>query len=116
MPVIPVASAAAAPAAALPAAPTPAGGFAARLEARLQPVAPSETTGAALASVFRGVEAAQARLDQVLAAARTGRTFTAGQLLALQADAYRFTQALDVASKVVETGVQGVKQVVATPL
>ena len=59
---------------------------------------------------------AQARLDAVLAAARRGRAFTAGELLALQADAYRLTQTLDVAGKLVEQGVQAAKQAVQTPL
>jgi hypothetical protein len=63
-----------------------------------------------VAAALRGVEAAQARLDAVLAAARGGRTFSAVELLALQAEAHRFSQALDVAGKLVEHGVQGVKQ------
>jgi hypothetical protein len=65
--------------------------------------------------VLRSLEASQARLDQVLQAARSGRTFTAGELLALQSDAYRFTQTLDVAGKLVEHGVQSVKQAVNAP-
>ena len=67
---------------------------------------------AQLAQASRSLEASQARLDRVLQAARGGRTFTAGELLALQSDAYRFTQTLDVASKLVEHGVQSVKQAV----
>jgi hypothetical protein len=60
------------------------------------------------------VEAAQARLEAILAAARRGQAFSAGQLLALQADAHRFTQTLDVAGKLVEQGVQSVKQAIQT--
>jgi hypothetical protein len=70
---------------------------------------------AQLAAALRSLEGSQARLDRVLQAARAGRTFTAGELLALQSDAYRFTQSLDVASKLVEQGVQSVKQAVNTP-
>ncbi len=84
-----------------------------RLRARPQPSPPPTPP---LAAALRSVEAAQARLDAVLAAARRGQAFTAGQLLALQADAYRFTQTLDVAGKLVEQGVQGVKQAIQTPL
>jgi hypothetical protein len=92
-------------------------GFEARLEAHLRGVPPVGAPAVQpLAEVVRGVEAAQARLDQVLAAARRGHAFTAGQLLALQADAYRLTQTLDLAGKLVETGVQGVKQAIATPV
>lgn len=67
---------------------------------------------ARLAQALGSLERAQARIDRVMQAARAGRTFTAGELLALQADTYRFTQTLDVASKLVEHGVQAVKQAV----
>jgi hypothetical protein len=97
-------------------APSTASGFAAALESRLPrptpPAPPRPESPPALA--LRAVEAAQARLDAVLAAARSGRTFTAAELLGLQADAYRLAQTLDVAGKLVEQGVQGVKQAVQT--
>lgn len=94
----------------------------ARVEARLEPrlATPNRPAGpdrpaARLAEALRSLEGAQTRLDRVLDAARAGRTFTAGELLALQADAYRFTQTLDVAGKLVEHGVQSVKQAVNAP-
>jgi hypothetical protein len=87
------------------------------LEARLsRPPLPASPPPPPLAVALRSVEAAQARLDAVLAAARRGQAFTAGQLLALQADAHRFTQTLDVAGKLVEQGVQSVKQAIQTPV
>jgi hypothetical protein len=92
--------------------------FGARLEARLPaPARPPEPNhpAARLAEALRSLEGAQARLDRVLEAARAGRTFSAGELLALQADAYRFTQTFDVAGKLVEHGVQSVKQAVNAP-
>ena len=89
-------------------------GFEARLTAQARPPEPPRPA-AQLASALRSLEASQARLDRVLQAARSGRTFTAGELLALQSDAYRFTQTLDVASKLVEQGVQSVKQAVNAP-
>lgn len=103
--------------AAAPRPPDAPGGFEARLRAHLGEGAfhPGAAPGPAEALV-RGVEEAQRRLDGVLSAARAGRTFTAGELLALQADAYRLAQTLDVAGKVVEQGVQSVKQAIATPL
>lgn len=64
--------------------------------------------------MLAAVEEARARLDAVLAEARRGRTFSAGELLALQAQAYRAAQVLDVASKVVEQGAQSVRQAVST--
>jgi hypothetical protein len=106
VPVPPVAAAAVA----APRPTPPSGGarFESRLAARLPPEPPPPA--AWLAQSLRSLEGSQARLDRVLQAARGGRTFTAGELLALQADAYRFTQTLDVAAKLVEHGVQSVKQ------
>jgi hypothetical protein len=62
--------------------------------------------------LLHGVEQARSRLDAALAEARRGRSFTAGELLALQADAYRAGQALELASRVVEQGAQAVRQAV----
>lgn len=108
MPITPVTAAAVV----APCSPPAASGarFEARLAAHLHP--PPPRPAAQLAQALRSLEASQARLDRVLQAARGGRTFTAGELLALQSDAYRFTQTLDVAAKLVEHGVQSVKQAV----
>lgn len=86
------------------------------LEARLARPPALALPAPPLAAGLRSVEAAQARLDAVLAAARRGQSFSAGQLLALQADAHRLTQTLDVAGKLVEQGVQSVKQAIQTPV
>jgi hypothetical protein len=103
-----------------PAAPTaasPGRGFAALLESRTPLRAPGAPAGApaslALSTLAR-VERAQARLDSVLAAARSGRTFTAAELIGLQAEAYRCAQTVDLAAKLVEQGAQAVKQAVNT--
>jgi hypothetical protein len=94
--------------------------FGALLEARspLRAV-PEAATGAAshpALSALAHVERAQARLDAVLAAARGGRTFTAAELIGLQAEAYRCAQTVDLASKLVEQGAQSVKQALNTQL
>ncbi len=65
-------------------------------------------------AMLQSVERARGRLDGLLAEARRGRTFTAQELLALQADAYRYSQTVEVASRVVEHGAQAVKQAVNT--
>ena len=107
------------PRAAGPAA--PGGGFAAALEARavapppLAAASPAARTHPA-AAALAAVERAQARLDQVLAQARAGRTFTAAELLALQAEAYRCAQVVDLGAKLAEQGAQSVKQALNTPL
>lgn len=63
-----------------------------------------------------GVRAAQAQLEHVLALAQAGRHFTPVELLGLQAQVYQASQALDLAGKVVEKAVGGVKQVLQTQL
>ncbi len=91
--------------------------FGALLEQRAaRPCPPPQPSGAASAALdlAKGIERAQRQLDAVVEAARSGRTFTARELLALQAQAYRYSQALEIASKVVEHGAQTVKQAVNT--
>lgn len=63
---------------------------------------------------MKGIAAAQKRLDAMLDAAKSGKTFSAQELIALQAEAYRYSQTIDVASKVVEHAAQSVKQAVNT--
>jgi hypothetical protein len=120
MPLAPVAAPLATPVAAPAAGPAPAGSgrarFGALLEARSPLRAPPASGGlqgpalSALAVVAR----AQARLDAVLAAARSGRTFSAAELLGLQTEAYRCAQTVDLAAKLVEQGAQSVKQALNT--
>lgn len=118
MPIAPVAG----PAASAPMAPSASPGrasFSALLESR-SPLRGEPTPGAAalhpaLAALAR-VERAQARLDAVLAAAGSGRTFTAAELIGLQAEAYRCSQTVDLASKLVEQGAQSVKQALNTQI
>lgn len=115
------------------AAPPPAAGavsprarFAAALEARSAPPGPGAPATARLQpaaasgpaapwrTALASIERAQTRLDGVLAAARAGRTFTAGELLALQAEAYRSAQVVDLGAKLAEQGAQSVKQALNT--
>ena len=92
--------------------------FAALLESKapLRPVATAGGTPHPALSALARVERAQARLDAVLAAARTGKTFTAAELIGLQTEAYRCAQTVDLASKLVEQGAQSVKQALNTQL
>lgn len=91
--------------------------FAALLEARTPlRAAPAEAAAHPALSALSAVERAQARLDAVLTAARGGRTFTAAELIGLQAEAYRCAQTVDLASKLVEQGTQSVRQAANTQL
>jgi hypothetical protein len=68
--------------------------------------------GAAVLRTLDRIERARARLDAALAEARRGRSFTAAELLSLQADAHRFSETVDLLSRAAEHGVQGVKQAI----
>lgn len=62
------------------------------------------------------VSRAQSQLDRVLALAQSGRTFTPAQLLALQAQVSQASNELDLAGKVVDKGISGVKQLLTTQI
>ena len=68
------------------------------------------------AKVLSEVQRAQAKLDNLLKMAESGRTFSPAELLAFQTHAYRASQELDLASKVVEKGTSAVKQTLQTQL
>jgi hypothetical protein len=109
MDIVQVGAAVAAPAAKVPAAAS----FGAVMRAHAPRAAQVTSSPAGPAqAALRAIERARERLDAALAEARRGRTFTAQELLALQADAYRYAQTFEVASRLVEHGVQAVKQAV----
>jgi hypothetical protein len=58
--------------------------------------------------------AAERNLDALLAAAARGKTFSPGQLLALQATVFRYSQTIEIVSRVADRLVGGVKQVMGT--
>jgi hypothetical protein len=60
--------------------------------------------------LLEAVDRARERLDGVLAAARSGRVFTAQELLGLQAEAYRTAHTVDLAVKVAEQGATSIRQ------
>ena len=92
--------------------------FGALLEARASRGAPlpaerssdASGLGAVVSRALEGIEAARARLDGLLAAARSGRTFTAQELMALQGEAYRYAQTVELSARLVEQGAQAVSR------
>lgn len=116
MPALPVGAALPAHAP-LAASAAPARPFRVALAAAHAAARPAPSPAAApVRAALEGIERAQRRLDALLASARQGRTFTAQELLGLQAEAYRAVQTVDLAAKLVEQGAQAVKQAVNTPL
>jgi hypothetical protein len=94
--------------------------FGAILEARSSLAAPTGAPpavtrlSATAARALAGIERAQAALDGLIAAARSGRTFTAQELLALQGEAYRYSQTVELSARLVEQGAQAVKHALQT--
>ncbi|MBI4822384.1 MAG: ATP-dependent helicase HrpB [Deltaproteobacteria bacterium] len=56
----------------------------------------------------------QNKLEKIMQLAMSGRNFSSSELLALQAGVYRFTQELELTSKVIEKGTSAVKQTLNT--
>jgi len=86
----------------------------ARLPGPAAAPAAGPASGPAAAGLLGAVDRARARLDAVVAEARRGRLFSAGELLALQAEAYRAGQTLELASRAVEQGAHAVRQAMST--
>jgi hypothetical protein len=57
---------------------------------------------------------AEKQVDALLAAAARGKTFTPGQLLAMQATVARYSQTVEVVSRVADRLVGAVKQTMGT--
>lgn len=79
-----------------------------------EPVRAPESNALAAADVIGEVNRAQVRMDEILKAAESGRSFSPAELLSLQTHVYRASQELDLAGKVVEKATGGVKQVLQT--
>ena len=74
------------------------------------PVAPGAAVRTLMTRTFR----AEAHLDRMLASAAAGKTFSAGQLLALQATAFRYAQTVEVLSRGADRLVGSIKQMLGT--
>ena len=65
-------------------------------------------------AVLERAVAAERNIDALLAAAARGKTFTPGELLALQAAVFRYSQTVEIVSRVADRLVGAVKQVMGT--
>ena len=68
----------------------------------------------AVSHVVRALEQGQRDLDRIIQQASSGKPFSNAELLSLQASMYRYTQELDLVSRVVEKATTGLKDVVKT--
>jgi hypothetical protein len=67
-----------------------------------------------LMGMFGDMEKGQASLDKLINGSMNGKSFNNSELLALQAGMYKYTQELDLTSKVVEKATSGLKDTLKT--
>jgi len=75
---------------------------------------PERATLNLVSHVVSELEQGQLRLDKLIGAGMSGKEFSNGELLSLQASMYKYTLELDLTSKVVEKATSGLKDVVKT--
>lgn len=75
---------------------------------------PERPTLNLVSRVVSDLEQGQARLDTLISAGVSGKSFSNAELLSLQASMYKYTLELDLTSKVVEKATSGIKDVVKT--
>lgn len=82
-----------------------------------QPVAQGEGASKAqqsLVKMLSGLEKGQGAMDKLIAQGASGKSFSNGELLSLQAGVYKYTQELDLTSKIVEQATSGLKDTLKT--
>ena len=70
--------------------------------------------GNMVSTVVTSLEKGQLNLEKLINSGMSGKNFSNGELLSLQASMYKYTQELDLTSKVVEKATSGLKDVVKT--
>jgi hypothetical protein len=81
----------------------------ARLSTRAAPRA-----HAPVRAMLEGVVTAEKKIDALVAAAAHGKTFSPAELLALQASVFRYSQTVEVVSRVADRLVGAIKQTMGT--
>lgn len=67
-----------------------------------------------VSSIVSNIEKGQVQLDKLINGGLTGKTFSNSELLGLQAGMYKYSQELDLCSKVVEKATTGLKDTLKT--
>ena len=79
---------------------------------RVEGMSKTEKTG--VKKLLDQVAGGQNKLDQIIKMATSGKSFNQQELLAIQAGVYKFSQEMELTSKVVEKATSGVKQTMQT--
>jgi hypothetical protein len=64
--------------------------------------------------MFGDMEKGQASLDKLINGSMSGKSFNNAELLQMQAGMYKYTQELDLTSKIVEKATSGLKDTLKT--
>jgi len=67
-----------------------------------------------ITTLFQGVMEGQGKLNAIIKLATSGKSFSPTELIAIQAGVYKFSQELELTSKVVEKATDGIKQTLQT--
>ncbi|MBJ6763103.1 ATP-dependent helicase HrpB [Myxococcaceae bacterium JPH2] len=70
--------------------------------------------GEMMSKMVGDLEKGQLNLEKLISQAGSGKNFSNGELLSLQASMYKYSQEMDLTSKVVEKATSGLKDVVKT--
>ncbi|XXF76039.1 ATP-dependent helicase HrpB [Myxococcaceae bacterium GXIMD 01537] len=73
-----------------------------------------QKAGGMMSSVVNSLEKGHANLEKLMSQAASGKQFSNAELLGLQASMYKYTQELDLTSKVVEKATSGLKDTLKT--
>ena len=73
----------------------------------------SKTTSLVM-SMVGGIEKGQVAMDKLISSSLSGKSFSNSELISLQAGMYKYSQELDLCSKVVEKATSGLKDTLKT--
>lgn len=102
------------PATASPAAPVRPGRSFGEVLRETRAVEPPTAIPERLRELARSITSGERAVDRVIAQAAGGRDFSPAELIAIQARVYRYTQELELVSKLVDKACAGVKQTLQT--
>ena len=74
----------------------------------------AQKSGNMMSQVVSSLEEGQVNLEKLINQAASGKKFSNGELLGLQASMYKYTQELDLTGKVVEKATSGLKDTLKT--
>src|SRR4051812_35030747 len=77
---------------------------------------PASPVGRGITRLLEGAVAGEKRVDAILEAAARGKTFTAAELLAMQATVFRYSQTVEVLSRATDRLVGAIKQTLGAPV